>query len=191
MFRFHRVPALALALLASTSAFATVVIAQTLEELTAAAPVIVRGRVVSAQTRWDDEHHRINTYAEVVRAEALKGSAPEVLLVRQPGGEVGPVGQRVAGAASFVVGEEVVLFLESAPDEAGVFGVYTMAAGKVGFETSALGQVRAVRHLEGLVFYERNPAAPRFRAVGADDLGTPEEFLLRVRRAVAKEGAGR
>lgn len=191
MFRRNPLPAVALALVASTAAFATVVIAQSLEELTWAAPVIVRGQVVAVQTRWDDAHRSISTYAEVVRQEALKGSAPELLLVRQPGGEVGPVGQRVAGAATFIVGEEVVLFLERAPDEPNVFGVYTLAAGKVGFETSALGERRAVRHLEGLVFYERNPGAPRFRAVGADDLGTPDEFLRRVRQALANPGAGR
>jgi len=189
--RPNYVHAFALALVASTAAFATVVVAQTLEELTAAAPVIVRGRVVQVQTRWDDGHRRISTYAEVVRSEALKGRAPDVFVVARGGGGRGRAGQRVAGAASFIEGEEVVLFLEPAPDEHGVIGVYTMAAGKVGFEKNALGEARAVRHLEGLVLYQQNPAAKHLRSMGTDDLGTPDELLRRVRQAVAQSGAGR
>ncbi len=181
-----------LGLALSTSAVATVVVAQSLEEMAAAAPVIVVGKVGQVQSRWDEARARIYTYAEIASGEHLKGEAPKTFLVRQPGGEVGPIGQQVSGAAQFEAGEDVALFLEKAPDEAGVFIVYAMAAGKVLFETSRVGEVRAVRHLEGLAFYELSATAkPRLRQSGPDDLGTPAQFLSRVRAAVARTSGSR
>ncbi|MHB8876404.1 MAG: hypothetical protein ACYC8T_22145 [Myxococcaceae bacterium] len=179
-----------LALLSSASALATVVISQSIEEMAAAAPLIVHGRVGGQLTRWDDGHRTISTYTEVVTSEALKGKAPDVLLVRQPGGEVGRVGQHASGAARFKEGEEVVLFLEPARDEPTVFVVYALSAGKVSFESSALKELRAVRNLEGLVFYEQaKDGPPRLKAVGRDDLGTRDGFLNRVRAAAGKKVA--
>ncbi len=168
-------------------ALATVVVAQSLEEMTASAQVIVHATVGPEQTRWDDAHRRINTYTELKVTSALKGKPPSTLVVRQPGGEVGPVGQRFEGVARFKRGEEVVIFLEHAPDEPSVFSVYSLGAGKVSLERSRLGELRAVRHLEDLAFYAPpgSGASPRIYSLNRDDLGSSEEFLGRVRRAVS------
>lgn len=183
--RFSRAVAWSLPLLLCASAQATLVISQTIEEMTHSSPVIVRGTVGQVQARWDEPGRKIWTYAELKVLEALKGEAPPVLLVRQPGGVVGPVGQHVEGVAKFAQGEEVLLFLEGAPDEPAVFGVWGLAAGKVTLK-SERGELRAERDLRGLSFYQRPTEKQRARIWldRSDDLGPGLAFLERVRRAV-------
>ena len=184
--------ALALACtLAALPAVATVVLAQSIEEMSRAVPVVVRAQVGQVQSSWDAEHTRISTYTELKVLEPLKGSPGASVLVKQPGGEVGEKGQHVAGAARFAPGEEVVLFLEPAPDEAQVFVVNAMAAGKVALEKTKVGEVRAVRRLDGIAFYDLKGAQKIVRPVGDfEDLGPAADFLQRVRRAV-RPGSGR
>lgn len=172
--------------LAPAAGFATVVRAATLEQLAAQTPVIVRARVGQQQARWDDGRSRIHTFTEVLVTEALKGDVPKSLMVRQPGGVVDELGQHVDGAARFTQGEDVVLFLEAPADDASVFVVSGLASGKVKLETTALGEVRARRDLRGIAFYAPgNDQAPVVRDVNNDeDLGTAEQFLTRIRRAI-------
>ena len=185
--RIFRGP-LALALLLSGSALATVVVTLSIEEMAASVPLIVRGHVGQSQTRWDDQHRHISTYTEVVVAESFKGHAPQVFLVREPGGVVGQVGQFASGAPEFRPGEEVVLFLTPAVDEPAVFQCFAMAAGKVTLEESPMGGRRAVRHLDGLAEYQRaKNGPPRVTEVGNESLGSADLFLSRVRAAAAKQ----
>jgi hypothetical protein len=180
----------ALALLLSGSALATVVVTLSIEEMAASVPLIVRGHIGQSQTRWDDAHRVISTFTEVVTAESFKGRAPSVFLVREPGGEVGQVGQFVSGAPSFKSGEEVVLFLTPAVDDPAVYQCFAMAAGKVTLEESPSGGRRAVRQLDGLAEYQRaKNGTPRVTAVGNESLGSADLFLSRVRAAVAKQVA--
>ncbi len=175
-----------LALALPALAWATVVVEMSFEELARKAPLVVRGTVGSVQASWDEGQRRIWTYAEVKVAEPLKGRAAPTLLVKQPGGVVGPVGQAVAGTARFSPGEETVLFLEPAVDEPGAYVVLGLAAGKVDLE-KRLGQRLAVRRLFGLSFAK--PGERTVRPVNeVERLGTAEAFLERVRRA-AKGGA--
>ncbi|MCA3013590.1 MAG: hypothetical protein INH41_14500, partial [Myxococcaceae bacterium] len=109
------------------------------------------------------------------------------VLVKQPGGVIGDVGQRVSGVATFAPGEEVVLFLEPAADEPHTFVPYAMAASKVTLANRRGVQV-ALRDLSGLSFArygEKNLVQP---VDEREVLGTAEAFLARV-RAAAKGGA--
>ena len=126
-------PAFTLALLVASLAQATVVKDESIETMTAHAHSVVRGTVRSVQPMLD-EHAKIWTYVEVAVTETLKGDVPRLLLVKQPGGELGGKGQWVAGVARFEPGQDCVLFLERATDEARVHVVYALAAGKVDFE---------------------------------------------------------
>ncbi|MBX5480901.1 MAG: hypothetical protein IRZ16_03475 [Myxococcaceae bacterium] len=186
--------ALALAALAlPLDARATVVKAATFEELSAIVPVIVRGRVVAQQSRWDDAHRRIQTFTELQVTETLKGRVGPTILVRQPGGIVGDIGQHVSGAARFELGDDVVLFLEHPGDDPNGFIVSGLAAGKVLLKRNALGELRAERDLRGIAFYAvGHDARPVVRDVhNVEDLGTAEQFLARIRAAVKKTGAAR
>lgn len=182
-----RRPLLVLALLAPLSALATVVLSMSMEEMATRAPLVVRGTVHRVDTQWNEQHTRIVTLSEVVVREVLKGQERTTVLVRQPGGLVGGFGQRVVGAATFAPGEDVVVFLEPAPDERDVFVPLAMSASKVSF-VQKNGQTVALRDLSGLSF-----AAPGRKGVirpvdELEVLGFADAFLERVRAAV-KGGA--
>jgi hypothetical protein len=175
-----------------TFAHATVVEAMTFEQLTGRVPLIVRGTVGSQEARWDEKQRRISTYTEIVVSEVLKGDSRQSIIVRQPGGEVGPVGQAVSGAARFEPGEEVLLFLEPAGKNGIEFVTCGLAAGKVRIAPDRLGRVKASRDLRGIGFYEPEQQVPVVREVNPlEDLGDAERFLQRIRLAVAaQKGAG-
>ncbi len=179
--------AAAIALLPS-AVIASSVISETIEELAHNAPMIVRGRVGQVQPQLDERYQRIYTYSDLQVTEVFKGPKVASVLIKTPGGEIAGRGQRVAGAERFSPGEDTILFLEPAVDEAGVYILRTLAAGKVNLEPSKLGELRARRHLEGLAFYG-NRGAVQVLAPPQDDLGPAEAFLARVRAAL--KGGGR
>lgn len=165
---------------------ATVVIAETIEEMARASTVVVRGRILQVQPQLEESSGRINTYADIQVVEVLKGPRLASILVKQPGGELGNRGTAVAGTGKFREGQDSVVFLEAAPDEPGVYILRGLAAGKVDLEKSSKGELRAVRHLAGLAFYAKAPSLdPVHRVVPEDDLGTPDAFLARVRAALS------
>lgn len=178
---------LALALLAPSLALGTVVLSLSFEELTARAPLVVHATVNGSNTDWDSEHAKIWTWTELVVKDTLKGDRLSTVLVKQPGGIVGSIGQHVSGVATFTPGEEVVLFLEPAPDERGAWVPVSMSASKVTFE-DRYGVRVARRDLAGLAF-----ATPgkQYVAQPADErelVSTADVFLARIRAAV-KRGA--
>lgn len=183
---FRRLPALLL-LLCAPAALATVVMALTMEEMTAMAPVVVHGHVRRSVTDWDEAHRSIWTWTEVEVRESLKGPKLRTALVKQPGGVVGGIGQSVSGVATFEAGEEIVLFLEPAVDEKNAYVVLAMGAGKVTLESS-LGPKIARRNLAGLSFARRGGRGVAGPVVERENLGTAEAFLQRIRLAV-KGGA--
>ncbi len=172
----------ALALLLGPLAHATVIARESIEQMTQASEVVIRGRVLRTEAQWDEAHRSIWTYAEVKVEEALKGTAPMIILVRSPGGEVGDIGQLVAGAPRFEVGEDVVLFLFRPPDDSRSFGIHTLSAGKVALKPH-LGRLTALRDMRGLTQLERGSKSPE-PIDAVENLGPAEKFLTRVRAAV-------
>jgi hypothetical protein len=159
------------------------------EELTGRSDAVVRGRVVGSTPKLNAAAGRITTFTQVEVTEAIKGAPGKRITVRQPGGEVGRIGQSVAGAARFAPGEEVVLFLSRAPDDAAVFQVLSMSAGKVRLEKKREA-LRAVRDLDGIHFPDEPAQAPSpgltprgVKVVSSEDLGDAERFLGRLRAA--------
>lgn len=174
-----------------TPAGATAVAERSIEEMAAGVPVVIRGVVQSTRAAWDGP--RIWTFTEVRVLERIKGPVPSVVTVRQPGGEVGAIGQKVEGAAQFAAGEEVVLFLETPKGGPPSFVVSGMAAGKVRLEKTKAGETRAVRHLDGIAFYRPGAGGTDtlVRPAGREDLGKAEDFLKRVRLAVVERGGAK
>lgn len=179
-------PALfAVALLISSSALATVVLALSMEELTARAPLIVHCVAQGSNVVWDEPHAKIWTWTELSVKETLKGEVTRQVVVKQPGGVVGEVGMEVAGVATFKPGEEVVLFLEPAPDEPGIWVPVSMSASKVTLE-ERFGTRVAKRDLGGLAFArvgEQRVVEPRQER---EILGTADAFLARIKAAVTR-----
>jgi hypothetical protein len=167
-------------------AAATVVIAQTFEEMARTSPLVVRAKVGQVQSTWNERHTAIETWAELQVTEVLKGKTAigGTLMVRNPGGIVGGIGTYVSGAPQFATGEDALLFLEPARDAQGVWLVSALAAGKVTFQHTPLGAVRAMRDLRGIAFAAKGAHEMR-RLEKIEDLGAPDEFLARIRKAVA------
>jgi len=81
-----------------------------IEEIAAAADVIVQGAVVSKTCARDDAG-RIFTKVELAVSETWKGQAVTNLSIFQSGGILGEEGAMIPGQADYEIGEEVVAFL--------------------------------------------------------------------------------
>ncbi|MBU8898225.1 hypothetical protein DRW03_00795 [Corallococcus sp. H22C18031201] len=115
-------------LLVGRPAEATTLLRADLTSLARGSDAVVHGVVHRVQSRWSGDGMRIVTDVEVEVTESLKGQPGGTVLITQPGGRVGDLGQVVSGLASFAPGEEVVLFLEK--QGASAFRVSGMAQGK-------------------------------------------------------------
>lgn len=110
--------------------------------LTRSSDAVVRAKVTKVSSRWVKGGGRIVTDIEFSVLEAWKGASAASVKVTQPGGEVGDIGQRVDGVASFVPGEEVVVFLEARGPR---FTMAGMAQGRFKVERSSDGRSTLVR----------------------------------------------
>ena len=121
---------MALLLIASMSG-ATIVRSMSLAEMTRTADVVVRATVQGRSANWNESRTRIYTVTRLEVGHVLKGpvQAGEEIRVRQIGGSVGEITQRVAGNAHFTAGEEVLVFLDQ-DAKLGLHYVIGMAQGK-------------------------------------------------------------
>lgn len=94
------------------AALATTLVKADLAQLTRQSDVVVVGQVTRVGSRFTSDRQRIVTDTEIAVSQAVKGEVQKTIVVMQPGGEVGDLGQKVAGVALFTPGEEVVVFLE-------------------------------------------------------------------------------
>ncbi|RYZ37598.1 MAG: hypothetical protein EOO71_27375 [Myxococcaceae bacterium] len=125
----HAVRTLVLAaLLGGLPAGATTMLRADLPQMAQASDAVVQGVVRRVQSRWSGDNRRIVTDVEIEVTESLKGTSGGTVLVTQPGGRVGDIGQVVSGLATFSEGEEVVVFLEK--KGAAAFQLAGMAQGK-------------------------------------------------------------
>lgn len=159
----------------SSVASATTMLEQDVAALTKASAVVVRAKVLASQARWTADRARIVTDTEVEILDAWKGAPAARVVVMQPGGIVGEVGQKVAGAARFTVGEELVLFLEPRGDRYTVSG---MSQGAFHVERSSDGKTAFARQdLDEALLLDpvtRQPVA------GAREILTVEQLKARV-----------
>jgi hypothetical protein len=107
---------------------ATTMLRADLPQMAQTSDTVVQGVVRRVQSRWSGDNRRIVTDVEIQVTEALKGQPGGTVVVTQPGGRVGDIGQVVSGLASFSEGEEVVVFLEKRG--AAAFQLSGMAQGK-------------------------------------------------------------
>lgn len=121
----------ALALLAcsfGSLAFA-LTIPQTTEQLVGNSSDVIRGKVVSQKSQWDNSHSIIYTAVSIEVKEVVSGSLAKssIVSVIVPGGQVGDTGMKVEHGPEFEVSEDVVLFLST---NDGVYGVTSWEMGK-------------------------------------------------------------
>jgi hypothetical protein len=103
-----------LLVLAPGGARAGTLLAKSVEESARTSDAVVRGTVLSVTSRWAGGH--IVTDVEIAVTSSWKGQPGRQVTVTIPGGVVGDLGQRVDTAPEFTVGEEVVVFVQRAPN---------------------------------------------------------------------------
>ncbi len=153
---------LLLALLGVGVAQATTLLSLDVAGLTKSSTVIVRATVRSVASRWTKDGGRIMTDAVMDVSETWKGPPSTELVVMQPGGIVGDVGQIVHGTVKFAPGDEVVVFLEPRGDR---FLLTGMVQGRFKVERSSDGKATFARQeLEGEALFldpaTHQPVAP-------------------------------
>lgn len=105
------------------------------------APYIYQGKIRGRWVEIEKNSQKPYTYWNLIDVEILKAPGNEnlrELILRQPGGEVGDLGYRVAGSADFNDGEEVIVFAKGT-DLPNVREVMSLAAGKYAVENDPKG----------------------------------------------------
>jgi len=115
-------------LLVAPVAEATQIILQSPQQMGQTSELVVRGKVSTVHSYWNETHTKIFTETTVDVDEAYKGQAGATARVVQMGGVVGNVRVHVHGAIVWSRGEEVLLFLE--PDGRGAHRVSGFSQGK-------------------------------------------------------------
>ena len=101
---------------------------------------IVIGTVTGVEGEWDESARFIHTKVTLSVQRSLRGAAPSEILLRTAGGVVGGEGQVAEGAATFEVGEKVLVFLT--PGEDGFLTVLGWTQGKSRIVTDEEGVER-------------------------------------------------
>jgi hypothetical protein len=128
-------PLVLLCLLCATAG-ATKIATLDLRTLATRADRIVLARVESSVSRWTPHHDAIYTDVVLRVERGYKGELGpgEALVVKREGGSVDGVGMLVYGAATFSIGEQVIVFAEHRGADSFVVG---MAQGRLSVETIA------------------------------------------------------
>ena len=111
------------------SSSATTAIAIPDDDLIIGARVIVKGKILSIESSFDEQQGRIFTYVKLKVQEVLKGQITErKIVIKELGGRVGDRISVVYGNPEFALGEQVLMYLDTWKD--GSLRTYQMFLGK-------------------------------------------------------------
>lgn len=123
-----------IALLGASTASATTVKPMSIEDLTAAASMIVEGQAVESWSAWNPQHTLIYTFTRVRVAKTLKGNNDGIVLLKQIGGSAGGYTQKVAGVRPLMDGDRSVLFLRASEARDGTMVIVGLMQGNFRIE---------------------------------------------------------
>jgi hypothetical protein len=144
---------------------ATTVVPMSVEQLTMSSTQIVRARAITSQSSWDAEHAHIYTFTSFESLEDLKGARSSQLVVRQMGGRVGNIEQRVAGVRRWQAGDESVLFLRPSEVGGGVMAVVGLFQGNFAVKRNMLSEAVVMNGVPDAMQYDpATHASSHFRS---------------------------
>ena len=167
----------------SATLWATTVIPMSVEKLAAGSTHIVEARAVKSSSQWNADHTLIFTYTEFTVTRTLKGQLPATILVRQLGGTVEGITQKVAGVRHWRPGEEAVLFLQPSSIPDGAMVVTGLMQGNFLMRRTASGVTYVSNGMpEASEYHISSGAATTYRGktMGLDELES------RIQKAVRK-----
>jgi hypothetical protein len=151
----------AVAALAALPLSASTFIAMDEGELLASSQAVVSGKVLDVRSFWNEDRTVIVSEARVLVDELLAGEAPNVVVVKTFGGQVGDFGVVAHGFPSFQAGEQVLLYLAADGDDYRVTG-YRL--GQYRIRDTAKGRLAVPTLEEGVrLFTPDGQLAPRPR----------------------------
>lgn len=127
------------------SAQATTIVGGSTGELAASASLIIAGTVVSSEASYADSMIVTQTTIRVEQVYQGGVTSDEIIVV-SPGGRVGDIATRVAGADTYSVGEHVLVFLQQGHD--GSYGSVALAFSKFTLSPTEGGWI-ATRQADG------------------------------------------
>ena len=138
----------ALALVGTSTAYATTVLKMSLKDLARKSDAVVMARVEDQVARYDADKE-IYTYITLKVLDPVKGShMDDLITIRQLGGIVGNIASVVPGMPTFQKGDEVVVFLTQR-DKAGYPGIMGLQQGKYTISQDQNGAKRVRNELNG------------------------------------------
>ena len=150
------------AALAALPLSASTFIAMDEGELLASSQAVVQGKVLDVRSFWTDDRTAIVTEARVLVDDLLAGEAPNVVVVKTFGGQVGDYAVEAHGFPAFQAGEQVLLFLAADGEDYRVTG-YRL--GQYRIRDTAKGRLAVPTLEEGVrLFTPDGELAPRPRA---------------------------
>jgi hypothetical protein len=158
----------AVAALAALPLSASTFIAMDEGELLASSQAVVSGKVLDVRAFWNEDRTAIVSEARVLVDELLAGEAPNVVVVKTFGGQVGDFGIVAHGFPTFQAGEQVLLYLAADGDD---FRVTGYRLGQYRIRETAKGRLAVPTLEEGVrLFTPDGQLAPRPRAESLDVL---------------------
>ena len=177
------------AFLITSPADGSILQALELEELTAKADRIVLGRVLFSESFLRPDR-QIGTWHRIEVEREIRGRAPDEreVIVETLGGQIGDIGMRVEGEATFQVGERVLVFVRGG-------GPYT-AFRPVGMGQGVMrvsredGVETVTQSREGLMLVRRNAQGRLERTPGALPSKERLDVVLSKLRDMVGQNAG-
>lgn len=96
--------------------WATSMLPQDLGKMASASTHILRGKVASIESRWNDDRTLIVTDIRIEVTETFKGKSSPQATLEMIGGRVEDTVLDVVGSPSFTIGEDVVVFATAGKD---------------------------------------------------------------------------
>ena len=162
------------------AASATTVKPLTIEELTAAASMVVEGQAAESWSAWNTQHSLIYTFTRIRVTRSLKGQPLETVLLKQVGGSANGYTQRVAGVNPMKPGDLSVLFLRPSGANDGTMVIVGLMQGDFRIEREATTGSTVVNNGVGDVHQSSTQGVTQYRGAKM----TLRQLEARVQRAV-------
>lgn len=139
---------------------ATTIVPMSLEQLTTNSTDIVEVRAIDVRSGWDADRRMIYTYTRFAVRRTLKGTAPNVITVKQMGGHADGYTQTISGIQHWKPGDGSVLFLQPSTMNDGTLIVTGLVQGNFRMMHEPTGEVMVSNGVPDVSALEKQTSGP-------------------------------